>query len=547
VRQPYERDDQTVDIQELLRTLRRRWRSVALLTVIAIGLAFGYVAWRPPVYTSMALVEVRPLTIDEQLQPFASDAFVNMDTEAARVMQDPVASDAASALGIDVASPADRAELLDQLTVGIRADTTFLEISCTQGTATFAQRCAQAFATAYVQDRVDDAATLYEQKLQAEFEKVDQATAQIRALGEERDRLAEGDPERAALDAQIEAQRQLIITAQSNALSMPTASPKAAVLAQSADPPREPSNKDYLFTGALVGVVVAALLLVLTLLRERLAQPITALGHFEGALMAPVLALVPEVPSWRGKRATGPVTLTSPESPASQAFKTARSTLLLLGAQVILVTSPGQGEGKTSTTANLGVALAQGGKRVAIVSCDLRRPRLHRLFDRDSDVGLTDVLRGSALLDQALIETHVPRLHLLPSGPSTENPSEMLGSDAMTRLLDELRLRFDFILLDTAPAIVVADAFSLVPLTDGVIVVAQTAKTRRSAISHVRRQFERMGAVILGGVLNVPARQAHLSNPYYGGREEGLPTLGLPGRGDGAESKAPDMPQARHD
>ena len=122
----------------------------------------------------------------------------------------------------------------------------------------------------------------------------------------------------------------------------------------------------------------------------------------------------------------------------------------------------------------------------------------------------------------------------------------------MTRLLDELRLRFDFILLDTAPAIVVADAISLVPLTDGVIVVAQTAKTRRSAISHVRRQFERMGAVILGGVLNVPARQAHLSNPFYGGGEEGLPTLGLPGRGlpgrgDGAESKAPDMPQARQD
>ena len=115
----------------------------------------------------------------------------------------------------------------------------------------------------------------------------------------------------------------------------------------------------------------------------------------------------------------------------------------------------------------------------------------------------------------------------------------------MTRL-GRTQAAFRFHPADTAPAIVVADAISLVPFTDGVIVVAQTAKTRRSAISHVRRQFERMGAVILGGVLNVPARQAHLSDPYYGG-EEGLPTLGLPGRGDGAKSKAPDMPQARQD
>ena len=97
------------------------------MVVLVTALALGFVAWRPPVYTSRAQVEVRPLTIDEQLQPFASDSFVNMDTEAARVTQEPVAKLAAPALGLDPDSPADLAEAVAGVDVSVQANTTFLE------------------------------------------------------------------------------------------------------------------------------------------------------------------------------------------------------------------------------------------------------------------------------------------------------------------------------------------------------------------------------------------------------------------------------------
>ena len=143
-----EHDSQSSDLSDLLSLLRRRKRSIAVLTIVIIALAVGLVARRTPVYTSLAEVEVRPPTIDEQLQPFASDSFVNMDTEAARVTQEPVARLAAPALDLAPQLPADLAEAIKGVDVTVQANTTFLEISCTRLSPAEARRCASSFAAA---------------------------------------------------------------------------------------------------------------------------------------------------------------------------------------------------------------------------------------------------------------------------------------------------------------------------------------------------------------------------------------------------------------
>ena len=538
-------DPQLIDLREFLRLLRRRRGSIVLVTIAITALAIGFVVWRTPVYTSLAEVEVRPLTIDEQLQPFAADSFVNMDTEAARVTQEPVARLAATALDLDPNSPADLAEATKDVDVTVQANTTFLEISCTKAGRHQARLCADSFATVYIQDRVGNARNLYDERVKAEQERIQQANDQIELLNERLDQLSERqDAARATIEAQIEAQSQLIVAAQTNVLTLPTASPDAAVMVRSADLPASPSNKDFLLTGVLAGILGLALGIGLALLRERLAEPIAGRIDLEEVLDAQVLAAVPTLPTALYGRRPLLVTLNSPESPASQAYRGVGAALLHLAREaslkVIALTGPAQGEGKTPATGNLAVALAQSGRQVIAVSCDLRNPTLHTYLNRDNEVGLTDLLMGVASAAEALQQTEVSGLFFIASGAMPDNPTDLLGSEDMGRLLAALRTRFDFVLLDAGPGLV-ADALFLAPHADGMIVVADAAKTSRGAVAHLRRQIENAGGFIIGGILNNwgPKHASH-AYPYYlrpnpGGRTPARPEEDR-AEGDGEDS-----------
>ena len=515
-----EPESQLIDLREFLRVLRSRRGSVALVTILITSLAVGFVIWRTPVYTSLAQVEVRALTVDEQLQPFASDSFVNMDTEAARVTQEPVTKLAAPALDLDPKSPTDLAEATKDVEVTVQANTTFLEISCTLGNPSRARGCASSFAAAYIRDRVESARNLYDERVEAEQERILQANAQIELLNEQLDQLSEEqDAARATIEAQIDAQSQLIVAAQTNVFSLPTASPDAAVLARSADLPTEPSNKNYLLTGVLAGILGLAVGVGLALVRERLTEPIAGRQDLEQVLQAQVLAVVPTLPApWYGPRPVL-VTVGAPESPGSQAYRGASAALLHLARegslQVIAVTGPGQGEGKTPAVGNLAVTLAQSGRRVVAVSCDLRNPTLHRFLDRDNDLGVTDLLMGQASLGRALQATEEPGLSVIASGPVVDSLTDLLGGENMGRLLAGLRRRFDFVLVDAGPGLV-ADILFLAPLTDGVIVVADAAKTSRGAVTQLRHQIESVGGRIIGGILNNWAPEhAPYAYPYH--------------------------------
>jgi receptor protein-tyrosine kinase len=170
------------------------------------------------------------------------------------------------------------------------------------------------------------------------------------------------------------------------------------------------------------------------------------------------------------------------------------------------------------------VALAQSGRQAIAISCDLRNPTLHRFLDGDNDVGLTDLLLGLDALGEALQETDTPGLFLIASGAMPDNPTDLLGSEQMGRLLASLRTTFDFVLLDAGPGLV-ADVLFLAPHVDGVIVVADAAKTSHGAVAHLRHQLEDVGALVIGGILNNWApRHAGRPYPYYLRSDPGSPS-----------------------
>jgi capsular exopolysaccharide synthesis family protein len=169
--------------------------------------------------------------------------------------------------------------------------------------------------------------------------------------------------------------------------------------------------------------------------------------------------------------------------------------------RTLIVTSPGAGEGKSVTTANLALTMAQElQSNVVLVDADLRSPAAHSLFGIEGAPGLTEVLAGNASLDEALVYLPDLRLTILPAGNAPQFPTELLGSNAMRRTLDSLRARFDRVLLDAPPVAPLADVGTVAPLTDGAVMVVRAGVTLRPALDQALATFE--PGQVVGVVLN---------------------------------------------
>lgn len=195
---------------------------------------------------------------------------------------------------------------------------------------------------------------------------------------------------------------------------------------------------------------------------------------------------------------------------ASEIFRIVRANLDFATAsyrsKVLLVTSTQKGEGKTTTIAKLAVALAETGKRVVLVDADLRLPTVHRIFQLENREGLTSLLVDRVSLpdtvERYLRATPLPTLCVLTSGPIPPNPTELLQSNSMTLLLENLAEHCDVVLLDSPPVLAVADAMTLAPKTQGVIFVVESGRIRLGRINEALNRLRRGGTEILGVVLN---------------------------------------------
>jgi capsular exopolysaccharide synthesis family protein len=194
-----------------------------------------------------------------------------------------------------------------------------------------------------------------------------------------------------------------------------------------------------------------------------------------------------------------------PRTLISESYRSLRTALMLSSARelrAIAVTSAVAGEGKTATASNLAVVLAQLGRQVLLVDCDLRKPRLHQVFRVSNRFGLVNQLTATAEPEAVFLPTEVPNLWLTPSGPIPPNPSELLSSDRMRDWLKAVRSRFDFVVLDTPPALAVTDATIVGLLADGVVLTLRSGKVTREEARLCRDRLRQSGIKILGAVLN---------------------------------------------
>lgn len=196
-----------------------------------------------------------------------------------------------------------------------------------------------------------------------------------------------------------------------------------------------------------------------------------------------------------------------PRSPRSESFRTLRTNLQFLdvegGARVFVVSSAGPGEGKSTTAANLAIALAETGARVALVDGDLRLPRVADYMGLEGGVGLTDVLIGRVDVADALQKWGQNELYVLTSGRIPPNPSELLGSSAMTQVLGPLGEYFDYVLIDAPPLLLVTDAAVLGKKTRGVILVAASGKTKKQELTGAVRTLATAGVELLGTIVTM--------------------------------------------
>ncbi|WP_445669207.1 CpsD/CapB family tyrosine-protein kinase [Margalitia sp. FSL K6-0131] len=170
--------------------------------------------------------------------------------------------------------------------------------------------------------------------------------------------------------------------------------------------------------------------------------------------------------------------------------------------KTIVVTSPEPADGKTTTSANLSIVLAQQGKRVILVDSDLRKPSVHYSFNISNLHGLTNVLTREISLENAILKTHIHNLEVLTSGPIPPNPSELLESKAMELLIYQLHSGFDYVVFDTPPILAVSDSQILANKCDGVIMVVSSGKTRKDAALKSKNILLQANARLIGVVMN---------------------------------------------
>jgi capsular exopolysaccharide synthesis family protein len=275
------------------------------------------------------------------------------------------------------------------------------------------------------------------------------------------------------------------------------------------DPAETPKNpaKPRLMLNLLLSCLVGLMLGVgLSFFMEYIDNTIKTPADLKQYFNLPYLGPVPNFEIKEDVPGNDLIILTSPKSSSSEAFRGLRTNILFSSAkhvpQVILVTSSAAQEGKTLISSNLAVAMAQGGVRTLILDCDMRRPRMNKIFGLPRDPGMSNILVGESSWEDLVRPTPVDKLWFIPSGPIPPNPAELVSSDLMEDLVGQLRGRYDRIIIDSPPVTAVTDSVALSRLVDGLVLVIKTGVTSRDIINSTVRALKEINAKILGVVLN---------------------------------------------
>jgi succinoglycan biosynthesis transport protein ExoP len=511
-----QQQDHPADLREYIRVLRARKFEVAVVAVAALAAALFFSFRSTPIYEGRAKVLVRPVQNVTSTSISIPQA-PNLDTERELILSQTVAQRVRRDLKLAVSA----GSLLNHVTVAVVADTEVLIIGYHDPDRDAAAGLANGFAEAYVDFRTSHALDQFQAAAGAVQVRINGLQDDITDLNHRID--ATSDP---TLKDSLRSQRDNLV-GQLGALQQKMADLQAAgttlggaaEVVQRAEVPTTPTSPKKVRDGIL-GVLAGLILGVgFAFLRERLDDRIKSRVELERRMGAPVIAAVPRVPGWRRSEDAQLIMRRDPKNPVSEAYRTLGTNIQYMASRenlrVIMVTSSMGGEGKSTTSSNLAVVLAQAGKRVILVSADLRRPRIHNFFGLRNDVGLSHVLSDGATLTQVARDPGIPNLRVITGGFIPHDPAALLGSQRAARFIESLRDAADFVLIDTPPVLAVADASILAPLVDGTMFVLDAEHSSRSAMVQSRDQLENAGATITGIVYNNFDPGQSSAYPYY--------------------------------
>jgi capsular exopolysaccharide synthesis family protein len=269
-----------------------------------------------------------------------------------------------------------------------------------------------------------------------------------------------------------------------------------------------PKLKFNMLAGLVLGLV-AGLLLAIAI--DALDNTVKTPEAAEELIGAPLLGVLPLLSEEKQRLAEDApqrdlTVHREPSSVAAEACRSLRTNLMFLSAQkeihVLVVTSPGPQDGKTTAAISLAITMAQAGARVLLIDTDMRKPRIHRSFGISPDKGISTAIMGNAPLADVVLHSEIPNLDLLPCGPIPPNPAELLHTERFRDVLAQCRASYDKVILDSPPTAPVTDPAIIGSISDGVLLVLRAGHTTRDAATLARRHLTDAGAHILGLVIN---------------------------------------------
>ncbi len=478
---------------------RRKW-IVIISVLLASAVALGLSAMQTPIYSASSEVLIQPRGQDglfeNQVVALNQRA---ISTEIQVIEGEQVRQRVQSNLGLDSPPPP-----ADASSAG---ETDVIVISVRDANAANAQTYANAYAVAYIEVRREAAVAA----LLAATTEVQTA---INGLQAQIDDLSDDDPRRTSLFTQMANFNTTLDQLRVDA-ALRTGGATIIRTAELPTTPVEPTPARTVVLAAVVGLLIG---LGAAFLIDYLDDKVRGEEDLERITDQPVLAVLPT------DRPTDywPVALSHPDHASVESYRGFRTNLQFLSLdrpiRSIQLTSSMAGEGKTTVSTNLAVVLAQAGHRVALLDCDLRRPRVHEVFGVPPTPGFTDLLLGAA---PKTVVNHVPVddthvLSVYAAGAVPSNPSEMLSGRRTQRLLADMAEHYDYVIIDSAPILPVSDSLALSASADAVCVVVQAGKTTDDQVVGTLERLERVGAPVIGLVLNQAAKMGAVGYTYGG-------------------------------
>lgn len=491
---------------------RRKWVVIltTVLTVVIVG--FGSLLMTP-VYTAYSLVRIAQIQ-DRNVSFYDLNYTARlMNTYTYLLSSGPFLDEVFQRLDLDISIN----ELAESIYVGVIPNTELIEISAETKDPVQAMQIANTISELLVEQRED----LYTGQGRSSREILEEQLTIIQSnLAEDREEMQryilqgttlEHDAVIQDLSIQIQVQEQtyaMLLEQYDTAIITEAAFANSLSIVQPAGIPTTPSKPNKLVNillGGMVGVVGG---IALAFLFESLDLTIHSADELEGAVELPMLGEVPQFDSRTRSELRATLVMDKGQSAEREAFRILRTNIQSLlstnGSKVLLVTSPKRGTGKSTILVNLAMAMAHTDQKVIVVDSNLRAPCLHETFSLHNDLGLSTIVSDPDQLDPAtwIEHTKFPRISLLSSGPLPSNPTERLGSQHMLKILNELTQHADLIMLDSPATLNYADAATLAPMVDGVVLVAAQGETTDGDLEKTLQQMDKVKAKILGVVFN---------------------------------------------